>query len=214
MTTGRIVWQKQWSDACYSGTVTTAGNLVFVGRNRGELEAYNAKTGSLLWHFQTGAGANSTVSSFAHRGKQYIALLAGGNALNGSPHGDNLWLFSLDGTLGPVQEAGTGTAIQHAGESRATRTTAAPRAQTTPAAAGDATAGRSVFADNCSVCHGDRGTGGNGGPDLTTMPLARTIAGVTRQVTGGGGGMPAFGGQLSDRQIADVAAYVTSAITR
>ncbi|MCW2952846.1 MAG: quinonprotein alcohol dehydrogenase [Conexibacter sp.] len=213
MTTGRIVWQKQWSDACYSGTVTTAGNLVFVGRNRGELEAYNAKTGALLWQFQTGAGANTTVSSFAHRGKQYLALLAGGNALNGSAHGDNLWLFSLDGTLGPLQAAGTGTAVQHAGESRATRTTAAARPPTT-AAAGDATAGRTVFADNCSVCHGDRGTGGNGGPDLTSIPGARRVPTVVRQVTGGGGGMPAFGGQLSDRQIADVAAYVTGVITR
>ncbi|MCW2954202.1 MAG: hypothetical protein JWQ48_3372 [Conexibacter sp.] len=86
---------------------------------------------------------------------------------------------------------------------------------TTPAApaAGDAAAGRSVFAASCAVCHGPTGHGGNGGPDLTTMPLARTVAGVTRQVTEGGGGMPAFRGQLSDKQIADVAAYVTTSIT-
>jgi mono/diheme cytochrome c family protein len=119
--------------------------------------------------------------------------------------------------------SGSSTATQPSAASSATTapstTTqpggAATSAGTTPAApaAGDATAGRSVFADNCSVCHGVTGHGGNGGPDLTTMPLARTVAGVTRQVTDGGGGMPPFRGQLSDKQIADVAAYVTTSIT-
>jgi mono/diheme cytochrome c family protein len=119
--------------------------------------------------------------------------------------------------------SGSSTATQPSAGSTTTTTTTAPSATqpagaatgTTPPApaAGDATAGRSVFADTCSVCHGATGHGGNGGPDLTTMPLARTVAGVTRQVTDGGGGMPPFRGQLSDKQIVDVAAYVTTSIT-
>jgi quinohemoprotein ethanol dehydrogenase len=36
---GKVVWQKKWPAACYSGTTTTAGNLVFVGRQTGELQA-------------------------------------------------------------------------------------------------------------------------------------------------------------------------------
>jgi quinohemoprotein ethanol dehydrogenase len=214
MTTGRIAWQRSFPDSCYSGAVSTAGNLVFVGRNRGDLEAYNGTTGERLWGFQTGAGANTTATVYQLAGRERIVFLAGGNALGGTSHGDSLWQFSLDGTLGPVRAGSSGTAIQHAGDSKETRRTGDTKTRSAPAGAGDATAGRSVFSDNCSVCHGDRGTGGNGGPNLTTIPQARTIAGVTRQVTGGGGGMPAFGGQLSDRQIADVAAYVTSTITR
>jgi mono/diheme cytochrome c family protein len=38
------------------------------------------------------------------------------------------------------------------------------------AAAPDAEVGGEVFAENCSVGHGATGHGGNGGPDLTTMP--------------------------------------------
>ncbi len=88
---------------------------------------------------------------------------------------------------------------------------------TTPsssAVAGDAAAGKQVFATTCAACHGMSGHGGAGGPDLRTMPLAKTAAGVTQQVTNGGGGMPAFGSQLSKQQIADVAAYVSSTVSK
>lgn len=37
MSTGRIAWQKEFPESCYSGAVTTsAGGLVFVGQNNGE----------------------------------------------------------------------------------------------------------------------------------------------------------------------------------
>lgn len=80
-------------------------------------------------------------------------------------------------------------------------------------AAGDAEAGAVVFSENCSVCHGATGLGGNGGPDLTTMPLAKTEEGTITQVTNGGGGMPPFGGTLSEEEIQNVAAYVVQEIT-
>jgi heme/copper-type cytochrome/quinol oxidase subunit 2/cytochrome c553 len=75
-----------------------------------------------------------------------------------------------------------------------------------------AEAGEEVFAENCSVCHGATGHGGGGGPDLRTMPLAKTQAGAEEQVTNGGGGMPAFSGTLSEEEISNVAAYVVEDI--
>jgi cytochrome c551 len=78
---------------------------------------------------------------------------------------------------------------------------------------GDPAAGAEVFSENCSTCHGAKGTGGNGGPDLNTMPLAQTEEGAIQQVTNGGGGMPAFGGTLSEEEIENVAAYVAQEIT-
>jgi mono/diheme cytochrome c family protein len=74
-------------------------------------------------------------------------------------------------------------------------------------------AGAAVFSENCSTCHGATGNGGNGGPDLTTMPLAQTEEGAIQQVTNGGGGMPAFSGVLSEEEIKSVAAYVVQEIT-
>ena len=75
-------------------------------------------------------------------------------------------------------------------------------------AAGNPEAGAEVFAANCSVCHGSSGHGGAGGPDLRTMPKAKTEAGAIEQVTNGGAGMPPFEGQLSEEEIKNVAAYV------
>ncbi|OJU83515.1 MAG: hypothetical protein BGO11_13450 [Solirubrobacterales bacterium 70-9] len=69
-----------------------------------------------------------------------------------------------------------------------------------------------MFSEQCSVCHGATGHGGNGGPDLTTMPLAQEQAGAEKQVTNGGGGMPAFKGILSEEEIASVASYVVEDI--
>ncbi len=202
-TSGKVVWQKRFSEPCYAGTATTAGNIVFVGRNTGELEAYNATTGGRLWSFQTGAGANNTATIFQQNGKEYVAFLSGGNSLAATPHGDSLWLFGLDGTVGPAPKPGAGTGTQHAGEGGKTTTTAA----------GNAAAGKTVFADNCVSCHGATGHGGNGGPDLTSIPSAKNTSTVVKQVENGGGGMPPFKGQLTAKQIADVAAYVTQDIT-
>jgi cytochrome c oxidase subunit II len=79
-------------------------------------------------------------------------------------------------------------------------------------ATADAAAGGEVFSENCSVCHGADGHGGNGGPDLTTMPKAQEQASAEEQVTNGGGGMPPFGGTLSEEEISNVAAYVVEDI--
>jgi alcohol dehydrogenase (cytochrome c) len=210
-TTGRIVWQKRWPEACYAGSTTTAGNIVFIGRNDGRLQAYNATNGRLLWNFQTGAGANNAPSVFQRDGHEYVVFFAAGNALAASPHGDNLWLFSLDGTLNQVAAPGAGQGIQHAGATEQGQNTS-PNKQTA-AGKGNVTPGRHIFSANCSICHGPTGHGGNGGPDLTMIPSAKNLQVVVGQVTNGGGGMPAFKGTLTQQQIKDVATFVTSRIT-
>ena len=116
--TNEIAWQKQFNDSCYSGSATTGGNLTFVGRDDGHLQAYNATSGNRLWSFQTGAGANNTASVFSLDGKEVVAFYAAGNALAGSAHGDELWLFGLDGKLGPAKAAKPMGAKEHAGEKK------------------------------------------------------------------------------------------------
>jgi quinohemoprotein ethanol dehydrogenase len=203
--TGEIKWQKRWPESCYSGSTATAGGLVFVGRNSGQLEAYDAENGERKWSFQTGAGANSTVTVFEQGGTEKIAFLAGGNALAATPHGDNLWLFALDGTMEQLEGVGEAAeGVGHAGETPTEPTTGGD---------GDATAGKAVWADNCSGCHGLTGMGGNGGPDLTSIPTASNPVRVHAQVKNGGGGMPSFQGTLTQQEIEDVTAFVVKDIT-
>lgn len=69
-------------------------------------------------------------------------------------------------------------------------------------------AGKTLFAQNCALCHGANGKLGlNGARDLTKSNL--NAAGRTYIVANGSasGVMPAFKGQLSDEQIAQVVAY-------
>ena len=202
VTTGEKVWEKRWPESCYSGSVTTGGGLVFVGRNSGQLEAYDAESGDgPLWSFQTGAGANTTATVFEQDGTQYLAFLAGGNALAATKHGDNLWLFSLEGTMEEAEGAAAeGEGTGHAGQ--------AP-AEPTDEVEGDPEAGSDVWANNCGGCHGLDGRGANGGPNLVGNEQAMDPERVHAQVTNGGGGMPAFKDTLSTQEIADVTAHVT-----
>jgi quinohemoprotein ethanol dehydrogenase len=238
LSAGDIAWQKKFPDSCYSGAVSTAGGLVFVGRNTGELQAFDSETGDLLWAFQTGAGANTTVTPFEDEGEEKIAIYAGGNSLAATPHGENFWVFSLNGQMEEAkgtENEGEGTEHKEAegAEEEATPEEGSKEGEKGGAAggeeagakggeeeskeaaaggAGNPEAGMAVFSENCSICHGSTGHGGNGGPNLTTQPKAKTESGAIEQVTNGGGGMPAFNGQLSEEEIKDVAAYVVQKI--
>ena len=68
---------------CYSGSVVTAGGLVFVGRNDGRLTALDKANGKLLWEFQTDAGVNTTVTTFERNGEQHVVVHAGGGVFAG-----------------------------------------------------------------------------------------------------------------------------------
>jgi alcohol dehydrogenase (cytochrome c) len=196
VTTNTLAWRYRWSEQCYSGSLATAGGLVFVGRSDGRLTALDSDTGLTLWQFQTGAGMNAPTTAFEHEGKQYVVGLSAGNALVGAPRGDSVWLFGLDGTLPPAAERDTEV-----------RTTAAPPA---PASAAPllAAQGGEVFRSACVVCHGEDGRGGHGGG--APLDQVTDTAMVVATVTDGRGTMPPLAGVLTDEQIRAVAAYVTT----
>ena len=81
-----------------------------------------------------------------------------------------------------------------------------PSAPAGPTATGDVDRGEAVFAENCSGCHGDGGTGGGVGPTLAGAGLDEAT--VTATVQQGRGVMPAA--IVSGQEQADVVAYVVS----
>jgi mono/diheme cytochrome c family protein len=70
---------------------------------------------------------------------------------------------------------------------------------------------KAIFTASCGSCHtlADAGTTGTVGPDLDRSNVDVEAAG--EQIANGGGGMPAFRGQLSDEQIRALAQYVVEA---
>ena len=92
--TNKIVWRK---DTPYEiqnsgGVTTTAGGLMFHGEPDGNFQAYDAKTGDVLWQFQTGSNAGGAVATYEVKGEQYVAIPAQGS----------LWAFKLGGTVQPL----------------------------------------------------------------------------------------------------------------
>lgn len=74
---------------------------------------------------------------------------------------------------------------------------------------GDANAGEAVYVEGgCGGCHTMEAAGSSGsiGPNLDESQPDMGL--VVDRVTNGAGAMPAFGDDLSEKQIADVAAYV------
>ena len=91
-----------------------------------------------------------------------------------------------------------------------------PKAQTATVPAqyknGDATAGKQVFETaGCKGCHTLKAAAATGtvGPNLDEAKPPLSL--VVTRVTKGQGAMPPFKGQLSDKQIANVAAFVVNA---
>ena len=70
------------------GALATAGGLTFTGEGNGNFNAYDSKTGKLLWQFNGGAGCNSAPMTFKHGGEQFIAVACGGNFQLSYPLGD------------------------------------------------------------------------------------------------------------------------------
>jgi cytochrome c6 len=107
----------------------------------------------------------------------------------------------------PPEETTTEPGETEPGETEPTETTPPPTGE------GDPVAGKEVFLgpSNCGSCHtlADAGTSGSIGPNLDESQPPVDL--VVDRVTNGSGAMPSFSDSLSEQEIADVAAYVSTA---
>jgi len=120
-----------------------------------------------------------------------------------------------DTVTGTTTETTTDQTTTDTTETTETETTETETTETTdtePSGEGDPDAGREVFlgASGCGTCHtlADAGTSGTVGPNLDETQPSFELA--VDRVTNGFGAMPSFSSTLSEQQIADVAAYVSS----
>jgi lanthanide-dependent methanol dehydrogenase len=74
----RAVWKVKEKFPVWSGTVVTAGDVVFYGTMDGWFKALNARDGTELWRFKVGSGIIG--QPIVYRGpdrKEYVAVLSG-----------------------------------------------------------------------------------------------------------------------------------------
>jgi PQQ-dependent dehydrogenase (methanol/ethanol family) len=75
---GKRAWEIKEKFPVWSGSVATAGDVVFYGTLDGWFKAANAKTGELLWKFKVGSGVvGAPITYRGPDGKQYVAVYAG-----------------------------------------------------------------------------------------------------------------------------------------
>jgi alcohol dehydrogenase (cytochrome c) len=202
VTTNRLVWRQQWREICYSGSVVTAGGLLFVGRNDGRLTALDKSNGAKLWEFMTDAGVNTTVTTFEHAGEQYVVVHAGGGVFAGAKRGDGIWMFALHGTMKSLPASGAPPGGGFG----------PPRAAVEEARPVDLERGRALYREACVACHGEAGDGGHGGgPTLLGSLELETIRAVAAD---GRNSMPGFGRVYSGADLNDVSSYILEVLAR
>jgi PQQ-dependent dehydrogenase (methanol/ethanol family) len=99
----RKVWSIKENFPAWSGTVTTAGDVVFYGTMEGWFKAVDARSGALLWQFKTGSGIiGQPITYRGPDGKQYVAILSGVGGWSGAIVAGNLDPRDGTGALGFV----------------------------------------------------------------------------------------------------------------
>jgi lanthanide-dependent methanol dehydrogenase len=75
---GAVVWTIKERFPVWSGTLATAGDVVFYGTMDRHFKAIDARTGQLLWQHETSSGIVGQPTTYrGPDGKQYVAVLAG-----------------------------------------------------------------------------------------------------------------------------------------
>ena len=74
----KAAWKVTEKFPVWSGSLVTAGDVVFYGTMDGWLKALDARSGKELWRFKTGSGIiGQPVTYRGPDGKQYVAVLSG-----------------------------------------------------------------------------------------------------------------------------------------
>jgi PQQ-dependent dehydrogenase (methanol/ethanol family) len=102
------VWGNKDELPWLGGTLTTKGGLAFHGDIKGWFKALDAKTGKVLWQFNTGSGISAAPITYELDGKQYVAVVSGrtftiplflgpigAKMVAASPEGGTLFVFEL-----------------------------------------------------------------------------------------------------------------------
>jgi quinohemoprotein ethanol dehydrogenase len=197
----KVVWESPRGARATSGVLATAGDVVFMGNSNGnQLAAYHAGNGTQLWNYDTQSAVYAAPITYELDGEQYIAASVGGTSPGNyyAPSYGRMLVFKVGGTtqlpakvsytppeLNPPPSTATADVITHGGE---------------------------LYAEHCSMCHGNNGVQQRSSfPNLTLSPLLYAQEGFDQVVTNGARvqrGMPSFTGKLAAVDTVAVREYI------
>lgn len=95
MDSGKILWQHRTPHPLIGGILSTDTGVVFSGEGGGAIFALRSENGEVLWSEDTPFGVNAPPISYQVDGRQYVAVVSGGNKLFGFEAGDLIQTWSL-----------------------------------------------------------------------------------------------------------------------
>ncbi|MCB2079884.1 MAG: PQQ-dependent dehydrogenase, methanol/ethanol family [Novosphingobium sp.] len=208
-------WNFKYPTQLNGGVLTTAGNLVLQGSIDGYLRAFDAKTGKVLWKFDTGAPILAPPITYEVGGKQYVTVLTGismGIAMFApTMSGPEIEKYAID----PMTQARRVLTFAIGGTGKLDPPAKPAPPPEDPGFRPDPArvqAGFVAYSMHCLACHGDQAIGIGQGPDLrrSGVPLdAKTFEQVVRQGTLEVRGMPRFG-EFPDAKVENIRHYLRS----
>ncbi|MEN7342884.1 MAG: PQQ-dependent dehydrogenase, methanol/ethanol family [Pseudomonadota bacterium] len=201
-------WTVEHPTTWNGGTLSTAGELVFQGQLGGDLVAYDAKDGTALWRYATGAGVASGPITYEIDGEQYVTVTTGWGSSFALLSG-----FSFDEKINkPIGSVvtfklGANAAVPNNDWPKVDRVIAGKPFGTPELLA----EGAKHYGRNCMVCHGAFAISSGVLPDLRWSGFAATEEGWRAAVIDGAlrsNGMVSFAEWLSPTEAEAIRAYV------
>lgn len=203
----REAWGFDYPEPWNGGLLSTAGNLVFQGDTKGNLRAFAADSGKVLWTMNVGMPIMAAPITFAQGGEQYIAVAAGyggayalTSAFNDDPGprpNGRIYVFKLGAQTKMPQVA------------KSTASPANPPADMFTAA--QIAHGETLFARDCWQCHGPGAVSSGVVPDLRRSGALGSAEAWKSVIYDGAlqdQGMISFSKYLSTQDVEDLRAYV------
>ncbi len=199
--TRKMVWETPHAPRATSGTLATAGDLVFMGNSNGnQLAAYNAATGEQLWTFDAQSAVLAAPITYELDGEQYLAWSVGGSSPGNyfAPSYGRMLVFKAGGTaMLPPNVTYTPP------ELNPPPSTASPEV---------IARGAEVYTGNCAVCHGNNGVQQRSSfPNLTLSALLYSQEGFDAVVLNGARlarGMDNFSDRVAPEDSVAVREYI------
>ncbi|MGD9735723.1 MAG: PQQ-binding-like beta-propeller repeat protein [Solirubrobacterales bacterium] len=235
---GEKIWEEKLPGVPF-GAATISNDMVFTTLYDGTVVGVSRKNGQILWEEKLPGGSNSplviegdtliAINSVpaGDEGPQIVAYRLGASAEAEEREAEEKEEAEAEGEqpagkeggeeAGPVgepEEGGSEVAGEEEEEGAAEGEGGGEEEEASEEGGGEEallTEGKTAFTTNCASCHtlSEAGTTGSVGPNLDDLKPDKAT--VEKQVINGGGGMPAFGGLLSEEEIKAISEYVSKA---
>ncbi len=208
--TGKTHWTQESPTHWNGGTLSTAADLVFQGNSGGEFNAFDARTGEVLWTAKTYTSIIAPPITYEIDGEQYVAIQVGSGGAAGLTEGDTTLpgsaKFGNAGMMHVFKLNGGGEIAKP--EERDLTLPKPPEVEFTEE---QVARGMELYHEVCTFCHGIGVLGNNSViPDLRRMNASthRLFKDIVLEGILEENGMASFADQVSEQDVEDIYAFI------